>query len=528
MTAEVQRNQPAALYMQEYHYRCNWTMNETDSVCGEDQWTHAGQFDYSYLSGGTADRHESESSCWDNSCNWAYSWPCGQCPVTGVLTDSGGDDDTFQTDLLSTLDFVQAYSIFGYNINIPMAEWNMSQHEAGQGSYSSYMVDETLSIGSQMTYQTGGKGVAGSQNLYEIDVSALKWQPCGVFSPGGSCVPAVYVCSTAIPSGVITDQGQTANARGQIFVGLPADEKVPITPQAPARSDTYTAYPSKIPVMLTANGIDLSTNNPTFCVGQQIRFSLNFSPTLTPSTGIYSWTLPAKFVNVATPISFGCTDYTTDYSLLDTTNNSCTCWYVNGSGGSVSVSALLFMPNGKPVSVAAIGKFTIFRPSLSDFDQQLYDLTWNFPTLRADMSWKMNVDSTFNGQYGITQLLLGTGIYYGTGGQYVLDGNSPIYGEIGTNGPVPYYTNDPGSQALRFLDSPSAPTTSLNLTFKDYLRFQPSGNNSIFVTLATNGWSVNASVNPLTGTLTPTNIPPAIQPVDSDEFPVWYAYRSGH
>jgi hypothetical protein len=197
------------------------------------------------------------------------------------------------------------------------------------------------------------------------------------------------------------------------------------------------------------------------------------------------------------------------------------CWYVNGSGGAVTVGVYLPMPSGKSISGAAIGQFGIYRPSLSSFQQQIYDLTWSFPYLGADMFWKMGVASTNNGRYGITQLLLGTGIYYTTHGDYYLDGNSEIYGEIGTNGPISYYTNDPSSQVLTFQDSPSAPTTSLDLTFMDYLRFQPSGNSSIYVTIATNGWSVNASVNPLTGALTPTNIPPANIPVSSDLFPVW-------
>jgi hypothetical protein len=558
MTAEVQIDQPAALYLQEYHYKGSFTISQdylAQAGGGEWQYSFTGQVDDVYMNGGSANDYMSDSlsgcidspsdfSEWDND---VFSWPCDQCPATEVYTDSYGDNITIQEDVSDAVGSVQNYSIFSYGM--PMAEWNMSQHFAGQFSYGSYIVDQKQSIISQMTLQTGGKGVAGSQrmaasqnlagsqNLFEIDVSALKWQPYGVINADVSCVPGVY--STAIPPGEITDQGQTANAIGLILVGVPANAAVPITPQAPVQSYTYpmsgaTEYQAQI----QANGFTLDpvNTNATFCVGQQITFTLIFSPIFSFGNGtslnigdeFCSWTLPAKFVNVATPIAFGCTNYTTNYSLLDTTNNTCTCWYVNGSGGTVSVGAYLIMPNGKSVSVAAIGQFAIYRPSLSAFNQQFYDLTWAFPYLGADMSWTMNVDSTFNGQYGITQLLLGTGVYYNTDGQYFLDGNSPIYGEINTNGPSPYYTNNIGSQTLTFQDTPSAPTTSLNLTFQDYLVFQPVGQNSIFVTLATNGWSVNASVNPLTGVLTPSNISPAIIPVDSDVFPYWNEYRPGH
>jgi hypothetical protein len=68
----------------------------------------------------------------------------------------------------------------------------------------------------------------------------------------------------------------------------------------------------------------------------------------------------------------------------------------------------------------------------------------------------------------------------------------------------------------------------MDSTFQDYLVFQPVGQNSFFVTLATNGWSVNASVNLLTGVLTPSNIPPALIPMPSDVFPYWDEYRPGH
>ena len=131
--------------------------------------------------------------------------------------------------------------------------------------------------------------------------------------------------------------------------------------------------------------------------------------------------------------------------------------------------------------------------------------------------------------YGITQLLFGTGFYYNTSGQYVLDGNTEIYGTPQSNGPSSYDPNDSSSQTLNFLDTPTAPATpcvDMDIQFKDYLRFQPAGDGSIFITIAINGWHVNASACLLTG-ISGSDAPPATAPVDSDEFPLWNTYRSG-
>jgi len=62
----------------------------------------------------------------------------------------------------------------------------------------------------------------------------------------------------------------------------------------------------------------------------------------------------------------------------------------------------------------------------------------------------------------------------------------------------------------------------LDLHFKDYLRFQPSG--GIYVTIATNGWYVDAAAC-VGFSASPTNCPPAAAPVDNDEFPLWTENR---
>jgi len=237
---------------------------------------------------------------------------------------------------------------------------------------------------------------------------------------------------------------------------------------------------------------------------------------------VQHWIISGDYVNEPYAYSATCNSYRKDSDLQ--TNMTTGCWFVNGSGGSAGIAMNLHMSNGQYVNVAANGNYTIYKPSFSPITPLLNDIYFSFPYLNADMSWRVTVNSKYDGQYGITQLLLGTGIYYGTGGQYILDGSSEIYGEYGTNGPSPYTADDPSTHGLRFQDSPRVPAYSMNLKFKDYLRFQPNG--GIYVTIAKNGWHVKASAS-LSGVVTPSTLPPATPLVDSDEFPVWNSIRSG-
>jgi len=395
----------------------------------------------------------------------------------------------------------------------------------------------------------GGLAQSGASRLILLKASADEypsfdvdyWDPAPAdfawtpFYGGGSIpLPAAAIKimgQTLFPTPTNTDVGET-------LISLPAGSTQDIALTAyPTNQNHYSfnvqAQDVTLKIFAITNGtaIDLSTNTPEFCVGQQVTFMAQFDPPIDYSNVVAHWHLPDIYVNASSQNNppDGSLHYFNNPDLL--TNLTTACWYVNGTGGTVSIGLNLLLPDGHSIPAAAKGNFTIYRPTFSDFTQQTFDLAWNFPSplswIEADMSWKVTVNSKYDGLYGITQLLLGTGVFYGTDGEYVLDGNSEIYGEVGTNGPSIYKANDPAFQTLDFEDSPTAPTTSLDLDFEDYLRFQPSGTNNIYITIGKNGWSVNASYNVLTGVFTPTNIPAATRPVDSDEFPEWNEFRPG-
>jgi hypothetical protein len=284
LSAEMQIDQPAAWYMQEYQYRQRFTMTQYLDGGGEIQQTDTGQVDDVYMNGGTANAYQCVSGDeeFDGWLNWAFTWPCDQCPATQVYTDSDGDYDSGQVSVWSAVDAAQGYCIFK---GMQMAEWDWSQHIPWTLSYESYIEDQTQSICSQMTLQTGGKGVAGLQNLFEIDISAVNWQTCGGFNPYFSPYPTW--CSNAIPPAETTVHGNTPDSAGRIFAALPQNVPLDITPQAPAQRYTYSVNPTLYtPVWQCLATIPTNTTRTTIGVGEQV--GLGFSPSLSTSA---TWTV---------------------------------------------------------------------------------------------------------------------------------------------------------------------------------------------------------------------------------------------
>ena len=370
--------------------------------------------------------------------------------------------------------------------------------------------------------QTGGKAASNRRNLFRISGSAARQE----LTYGGHYAPNII--STPWSPEIWTQDVEILGQHlvgGSLYVVLTDNTDVDLTPHiAGADCYTFNVNFTKHTPYISANGKNLTETTNEFCVGQQITFQLawDVTPPQVVNT-IQQWTLPAKFVNESYAHSSICTSYRVNGGLL--TNNPTQCWYVNGTGGRANVSQRLNFLNGQSASLAVQGDFTIYRPTVSNFTPLLNGVSWNAPILKAEMSWNVRMNSKYDGEHGITQLLLGTGFYYDTDGEYVLDGDSEIYGEPEANGPSPYSVSNSATHVLRFLDTPSAPATpcvDMDIKFNTYLRFKPTG--GIFVTIATNSWYVDAAAC-LTGP-SKTICPPATSYGDDDAFPVWNNKRS--
>jgi len=377
-----------------------------------------------------------------------------------------------------------------------------------------------FNLSASLTYQS----VLDTNRLGDWDV--LYWPSAFIpfLSPAS---PPVGVPSQQIALGAVGKLGSD----GHRWVARSDGREIIITPKAPGTSyagqlpsaQKYTPY-------ISANGTDLRTTAPVFCVGQHLTFQLAFEPTLTFVDHVSHWKLPDKFVNEPWQTLYsgpegsyplGSVNYRVNANLL--TNLATSCWYVNGPSGLVSIGTNIRFSNGQLASLAANGTFSIYRPSFSNFLATANGFTWNSPWLEGAMAFNVNLNSTNSGYFGITQLIYGTGLYYGTAGEFWLDGNSEIYGEPGSNGPKWYDPGDAATHGVSLIDGPSAPAApcvDMNATFKDYLRFMPAGASNIFVTIATNGWFMDGSAC-LIGGMTRSNLPPAVAPANTDEFPQW-------
>jgi hypothetical protein len=255
VAAQTQIDQPAIWFMESYHYKWGSTNSETYNYPGCPETgtdIHKGQVDSDYFNGGTANCYifDSTSDCNGSSSTWqnmAFSWPASQSPVTEVFTDDGGDNNTNTTDLSYALTFSQDYSFFGNTM--PTAEWALAEHAAaeyplpqGDGCPSvSYVDDDTESIVTCMTLLTGGKGAVQRQNLFGFNVSAQAF--ISRYMPDGMWTPDWNVAT--VPNGMITLLGSTPDTNGNIYMVLPDNNNMDITPYTPFQRFTYTVDPTE-------------------------------------------------------------------------------------------------------------------------------------------------------------------------------------------------------------------------------------------------------------------------------------------
>ncbi len=389
---------------------------------------------------------------------------------------------------------------------------------------------DTLIRNVELTMQcdTGGKG-APVNSLYHFTCSAqdkLSTNPI-------------------LPQSISMGSLGNLDSSGNLYAALPSGATVAATPQTPGRQ-WYISNPNvtQIPVTLTANGYDLSQTKPTFCVGQQITFSLN-CPGL-PMTNVFcNWSLGGKSVNALSNNSGG--TYIYNSSLLHGPSNTAQCWYYNGPSGSASVGAD-FIISGRLLSTAVNGQFSIYRPSLTNWLMpsppnppylSLYDgglftgeiLRVGDTSPNGYIEFTVNVVSTNAGTACFTQIYDDQS-YPEAYGSNVLDTAEyyPYTGGLSKTPPIATDAMQWSKNVISLSDTPwdscGSVSGGLVLQVKDYARFRPNAGNpnaNIYVTLGevtwsvdanatrgTNGWALNAGS---------TVTPPSLN--TSDEWPYW-------
>ncbi|MGA2869545.1 MAG: hypothetical protein ABSF34_10345, partial [Verrucomicrobiota bacterium] len=272
----------------------------------------------------------------------------------------------------------------------------------------------------QMKLQTGGKADVSRQNLWQLSATATAQS----FQPGNNPVDGYNLISQGVPSQNITIHGKALGSDGNLWTTLPdSDQPIDVTPTVSGVGYySFGENAQKYTMDITANGIDLSTNDPTNCVGELVDFAPLWSPSVPPAVEIVSlWNLPQTYVNNPYEYSPTCTSYNINPNLLF--NYTTACWFINGLGGNVNLAESLTFANGQQAEVTAKGKISIYTPTFQNplnlIDQgkvALYPgqgiatghtVFGLQPPSGNSVSYSDNVRSTFPGTAQLTQLLIG-------------------------------------------------------------------------------------------------------------------------
>jgi hypothetical protein len=391
----------------------------------------------------------------------------------------------------------------------------------GGGNWATNQVSEEYVRYAQTRWrlQTGGRGDRSS--LFRFNVIASQIMDKRAERPFSNDN------SRPIAPESITVMGRALYADTNLWMVLPDGTNLDVTPFV-AGADFYRmdiASQKYIP-SITVNDVSLENGTPEFCAGQYLNFELIFDPPPVPVSQVSTWDLSDQPVNESWRESTnGSLNYRFNSNLLS--NLTTSCWYSSGGSRIVGVGTTLQFPNGQYCFLNPRGPFSIAKPSFLNFDNSpsLVGFEWSSPVLEVKMQWGVTVQSAYDGNVGVTQLINGTNFNCNTSGTFRLDGTNEIYSATLTNlmGQAYSVTNQ-ATHTVRLLYDRSAtanPTVDLAASFKDYLRFRPAGNTSnIWVTVATNSWSMDGSASVWNG-ITRSNIPPAGALAESDEFPYW-------
>lgn len=438
--------------------------------------------------------------------------------------------------------------------------------------------------------QTGGKAISNRQNLFQLTASATQMldpltepvfgsqeQPTADDGTGGilrwvsSNQPGPT--SKPVPSQNITIDGLPLGNDGNLWRTYSDNITRDVTPKV-SGVDFYTftiSPPQKYHPYITA-GSGFAWGNldyavPRFCVGEQVTFTFNGLPDY--ANYLAHWSLPQKYVNeqwqhqklINVPgtgesylESYGSINYRVNTDLL-TNLPSTSCWFVNGSGGRISVGAYLYFANGQQVFVSSYGNISVYRPTGSIVSRFAYGTptvewhdAWTYLSSSGNlkvgagvnsprsMDFLGGVQSKYPGQVKWIQIadldFTGTGFLDGApiinpNVSGVLDNQDP-FGPI--CGIVANVVPNPAKNwnTVPLDDSPQAasfgtinPIIRLNCTLHDYLMFQPS-DGGIWVSLGQTSWSTQSGATWPSTVIVPSNAVSGPGNLDgSDNFPEW-------
>ena len=496
ITTELEIDQPALLYIQQYEFNASYDYHQTSTGnCGgcvgdEEAGSRNGNVLASYGQGGAAGYSDTDSgtecsspfSSWEN---WSWTWYSDAGPATEIYSS----DSTTNASLDSPSD-----AIVGSQINfgaLPSdlildgttpSQWKFSGSGSSTTDCGTTTTRDNYNVVTHDTLQTGGKATPQQKPIIQLFVSSTCFP-----SPIYEGPTLISFTSQGVPPQQISVPGSAVSSilgqYAQFFISAPSGAAIDVTPQVPSPRHMDTIQPpSPVTVTLTANSYDLSQTNPTFCVGQPITFAVTASG-LPMTNVVCNWRLGGSVVNTPSTTCPGTYVYNPGANGTNPTNQ---CWYYNGPIGTVSVG-LNILIGSKSISTAAAGQFKIVAPTVTNFLQApggAVSMFFQTNTVDVACSFRSYVAplTGFSGTATYAQLINYSVNYYtvggfhfttpNTGGAYWLDNNYPYGKDTPATIPLPAAHNDSPQLSAGF---PFANSISWNEQFKTYLLFQPTG-----------------------------------------------------
>lgn len=423
---------------------------------------------------------------------------------------------------------------------------------------------------------TGGKSLAGEKNLIVIS-GGFTGRDAGCAQFGGPTFNAGEVCAdyaVDLSTVQIPQLGKSFGGDGRLYVALPDNQIIDVTPKVPQQDFYhYSMEVSKHRPVLKANGVDMQPNKVVdgvkFCVGQKVAFTYGFEPLL---SGVMKadqiWSLPGNYVNDYWPLTIGgggggnvpgggvvyigSKNYFKNFDRLILPSTS--AWWVEGGKSlGIRLAANVQFANRQAVTILGKGLIDMHRPTARPRPVGTFGAPWfqsprgpklDFASIggiweygiislnNKSMNFFVEVHSDFSGKANYVQLVEAINIgdipkwkelmILNTHDEFYLDTSNPYNAE---------WKDIPagGKATPDFYDGPAVPGisyVSINMNFKAYCVFRPSGTESIPITLALVTWSwtleaerFGASWNLGTDVITSICPPPIFQ--ESSEFPYW-------
>ena len=495
---------PQGVFEQSYHVQQNWTLDPTlgytNTGTATENWTNGLGGNYSgYVSGELI-----------SVSNWpAYSWPDMDYP-TGISLEA--DEDINGNPIWDTNTFEASPPPVGEHGSVSL--------------FSAIRVQRTADT--EMMLATGGSPGSTKQNLWVISATAAAHT--NLTDTTGEAIPPTQIQIAGLG---------TLGTDGNLYLLLPDGVTNDVTPKVNGTNDyTFNVWATKYNLAITANGSDLSTNTPQFCVGQKVNLQAVWNPPLPSGTQTsYDWFASLDFINGSlNPATLDGSRYPSIIPVLLATNIAPMWWY-SGGYKYVFCSTTNTFQNGQAITITKQGNISIYRPQ-SSFGvvpvQPIIPMETNgMLELGAYLygpgapSFTVLVTSTnnFPGVANWVQLInrdaSPSAKFYTTSGQYWLD-NDPFYNTDkvgGTN--INTDVNPRG--IIQFDDNPGISDwlgfESIDDSFQTYLVFKPNPQDtSVWVTLGIVSWAWSASEG--NWLLTGSSV---VSPyyTDTNSFPLW-------